>query len=220
MWITVVEAVSSRVQFWRLFQPRALYSRCSTTSTSIHPPTWCRSHLEDRKGEDQLAVECIEIIAILMTEHTKFTVWTTCLCFLPSRNNNICSASPCYLDSREVVWSPVGIALGLVIKIPFQYNPKTNEGTWTNTPDFFQENQPSEVHFRVGKAWHYLGTYERLEGMIVLSPQLLEQVYPEVCVWFSFFVVVIKEKFQEIKVCIRPYNTFPRPRPSFSNKDD
>lgn len=96
------------------------------------------------------------------------------------------SYGPYFINHNEVIWSPSGIALGLVIEPTFQYNPKTQGGTWTKVEDDFEIGKHMDVCCLSGKTARYLGTYERIEqGTMVISPETLKDLDPNVCVYWN-----------------------------------
>ncbi|KAF9229470.1 hypothetical protein BS17DRAFT_771509 [Gyrodon lividus] len=87
---------------------------------------------------------------------------------------------PYYMNSNEVIWSASGIAFGLVIKPMFQYNPKSNGGTWMKLNNEFDVGQRMDICYLTGKAWHYIGTYERIGdcGAMTIAPATLQHLVP------------------------------------------
>lgn len=73
-----------------------------------------------------------------------------------------------------MIWSPSGIALGLVIKPTFQYNPKTHGGAWTKFVDDFKTDKVMDVCHLSSQGARYLGTYERVGGTMVIAPETLK----------------------------------------------
>jgi hypothetical protein len=92
--------------------------------------------------------------------------------------NYIDSQGPYFMSSNEVIWSLSGIALGLVIKPTFQYNPKSGGGTWTKLNDDFGVGKQMDICYLVGNAWHYIGTYERIgdSHATMIAPETLRHL--------------------------------------------
>ncbi|KAG9314504.1 hypothetical protein JVU11DRAFT_5301 [Chiua virens] len=92
------------------------------------------------------------------------------------------------LGFNEVIWSPSGIAFGLVIKPAFQYNPKRRGGSWTKVEDGFGEQM--DICYLSGKSFktsRYLGTYERVpeQGIMTITPETLQYLDHEKLVYAS-----------------------------------
>jgi len=83
-----------------------------------------------------------------------------------------------FINYNEVIWSPSGIALGLVVKPTFQYNPKSQGGVWTRLKDEFDVGKQMDVccsSSESSKTFRYLGTYERVgdqDAMMIASESL------------------------------------------------
>ncbi|KAG8219935.1 hypothetical protein J3R82DRAFT_934 [Butyriboletus roseoflavus] len=95
---------------------------------------------------------------------------------------------PYFLNYNEVIWSPSGIALGLVVKPTFQYNPKIHGGTWTKLKNTFDVGKQMDVCYLSGKsckASRYLGAYERVgdPGTMTVAPETLKYLDREVHVY-------------------------------------
>lgn len=77
-----------------------------------------------------------------------------------------------------MIWSSSGIALGLVVKPIFQYNPKTNGVAWTKREDDFLVGKQLAVCYHSGGKVQYLGTYERVEsqGTMVMAADTLKNL--------------------------------------------
>ncbi|KIK94872.1 hypothetical protein PAXRUDRAFT_421329 [Paxillus rubicundulus Ve08.2h10] len=88
---------------------------------------------------------------------------------------------PYLMNSNEVIWSPSGIALGLVIKPTFQYNPKSNGGTWVKLKNDFDVGKQMDICYLVGKEWHYIGTYERIgdSNVTTMATETLRHLDPK-----------------------------------------
>jgi len=82
------------------------------------------------------------------------------------------------INCNEVIWSSSGIALGLVVKPIFQYNPKTNGVAWTKREDDFLVGKQLAVCYHSGGKVQYLGTYERVEsqGTMVMAADTLKNL--------------------------------------------
>jgi hypothetical protein len=90
-----------------------------------------------------------------------------------------------FINCNEVVWSPFGIALGLIVKPTFQYNPKTHGGAWTKLKDNFDVGKQMDLCCLSGKSGNtsrYLGTYERVadQGTMIIASETLEYLARDV----------------------------------------
>lgn len=84
-----------------------------------------------------------------------------------------------FINCNEVIWSPFGIALGLVVKPTFQYNPKFHGGVWTKLEDTFDVGKQVDLCCSSGKSNNrsrYLGTYERVAelGTMIIASETLK----------------------------------------------
>lgn len=89
-----------------------------------------------------------------------------------------------------MIWSSSGIALGLVIKPSFQYNPKVSGGAWTKYKVDFKIGKKMDVccvSNKSNKSARYLGTYERVgtQDAMVIAPETLKYLDHEVCVHWN-----------------------------------
>ncbi|KAI9572821.1 hypothetical protein HD554DRAFT_2285773 [Boletus coccyginus] len=86
-----------------------------------------------------------------------------------------------FINHREVIWSPSGIALGLVVKPTFRYNPKVSGGRWTKFEDNFDIGKPIDICCLSGRSSRYLGTYERVgdQGTMIIAPESLSHLHHE-----------------------------------------
>ncbi|KAN0100753.1 hypothetical protein V8E55_000737 [Tylopilus felleus] len=89
-----------------------------------------------------------------------------------------------FINTNEVIWSPSGKALGLVIKPTFQYNPKIQGGTWTKLQDAFDVGKRMDLccwTSQWGKTTRYLGTYERVadQATMIIASETLKDLARE-----------------------------------------
>ncbi|OAX44773.1 hypothetical protein K503DRAFT_3815 [Rhizopogon vinicolor AM-OR11-026] len=100
---------------------------------------------------------------------------------IPTYSNNVSMGIPktaqshCCCDGTlrfekdALIFSREGIALGLILRPMYQYNPKSN-GTWNRLPADIEHGQKKDMCYYDGHGWKYLGTYERLGDPFLLSP--------------------------------------------------
>ncbi|KAF8140125.1 hypothetical protein EV363DRAFT_1393045 [Boletus edulis] len=84
-----------------------------------------------------------------------------------------------FMNTNEVIWSPSGIALGLVVKPTFLYNPKLHGGAWTKLEDDFDVGKRMDLCCLSGessKRARYLGTYERVTDTMVIASETLKHL--------------------------------------------
>jgi hypothetical protein len=83
--------------------------------------------------------------------------------------NYSCCDGTLRFEKDTLMFSRAGIALGLILRPMYQYNPKGN-GTWDRLPADIEHGQKKDMCYYDGHGWKYLGTYERLGDPFLLSP--------------------------------------------------
>ncbi|KAG0709026.1 hypothetical protein DFH29DRAFT_993865 [Suillus ampliporus] len=84
-------------------------------------------------------------------------------------------------EKEHLMFSQAGIALGLILRPMYRYNPKKNNGTWDRVHADFEPGQKKDLCHYDGHGWKYLGTYERIGEPFLLSPENIKKLsYPRV----------------------------------------
>jgi len=78
------------------------------------------------------------------------------------------------------MFAHAGIALGLIFRPMYQYNPKKNNGTWDQLPPDIEPGQKKDICYYDGHGWKYLGTYERIGDSFLLSLEAIKKLSPPV----------------------------------------
>ncbi|KAG2129924.1 hypothetical protein DEU56DRAFT_914947 [Suillus clintonianus] len=74
------------------------------------------------------------------------------------------------LEKDVFMFARAGIALGLIFRPMYQYNPQKNNGAWGRLRPDIEPGQKKDLCYYDGHGWKYLGTYERTGESFLLSP--------------------------------------------------
>jgi hypothetical protein len=80
-------------------------------------------------------------------------------------------------ENGTMIFPHAGIALGLILRPMYQYNPKNN-GTWDRLTADIEHGQKKDLCYYDSRGWKYLGTYERIGDSTLISPENIRKLGP------------------------------------------
>ncbi|KAH7921238.1 hypothetical protein BV22DRAFT_1132463 [Leucogyrophana mollusca] len=99
---------------------------------------------------------------------------------LPEHAISLCAEGVLHYNSKQLMWSPSGVALGLVVTHPFQFNPKVGSGQWTKwRAEIMDIGVKKEVFCLNTRGWFYMGTYERASSCLTMPVDKLKDLDPK-----------------------------------------
>ncbi|KAH7908917.1 hypothetical protein BJ138DRAFT_300618 [Hygrophoropsis aurantiaca] len=79
-------------------------------------------------------------------------------------------------NNHQVQWSRDRIALGVIVRPAFQYNPEEPKRIWQKVLSFIEMGQTKDMMYWNSSGWHYMGTYECITPTYPISMDKLKSL--------------------------------------------